>query len=198
MASYGPMSTVVCDIGWYNAPEAVVGVSIVTRRSTCTTRSGSTAFPAGAPTCRKRRLDGTRESRMRAICMSGLMSGDWKRTYGANCDTGVSESGRKQSSSRPTDTAPVVDSTLCGISTPSLPVQGEQRRLTYFNIERDNSWFVGTSRQLLQRDILAVISGHRQFVANDPKRALLTLVSLFPSIFGGRICPRGEFKCRSA
>lgn len=35
---------------------------------------------------------------MRAICMSGLMSGDWKRTYGANCDTGVSESGRKQSS----------------------------------------------------------------------------------------------------
>ena len=30
--------------------------------------------------------------------MSGLMSGDWKRTYGANCDTGVSESGRKQSS----------------------------------------------------------------------------------------------------
>src|ERR1019366_8366834 len=98
MASYGPMSTVVCDIGWYNAPEAVVGVSIVTRRSTCTTRSGSTAFPAGAPTCRERRLDGTRESRMRAICMSGLMSGDWKRTYGANCDTGVSESGRKQSS----------------------------------------------------------------------------------------------------
>jgi hypothetical protein len=98
MASYGPMSTVVYDIGWYNAPEAAVGVSIVRRRSTCTTRSGSTTFPAGEPTCRERRLDGTRESRMRAICMSGLMSGDWKRTYGANCDIGVSENGRKQPS----------------------------------------------------------------------------------------------------
>src|SRR5262249_32913782 len=28
---------------------------------------------------------------------------------------------------------------LCGIITPSLAAQGEQRRLSYFNIERDNS-----------------------------------------------------------
>jgi hypothetical protein len=28
---------------------------------------------------------------------------------------------------------------LCGISTPSLSAQGEQRRPFYFNIERDNS-----------------------------------------------------------
>src|SRR5215510_15775844 len=28
---------------------------------------------------------------------------------------------------------------LCGITTPSLPAQGEQRRFSYFNIERDNS-----------------------------------------------------------
>src|SRR5437016_933877 len=27
---------------------------------------------------------------------------------------------------------------LCGISTPSLPAQGEQRRLSFFNIDRDN------------------------------------------------------------
>jgi hypothetical protein len=27
---------------------------------------------------------------------------------------------------------------LCGIITPSLPAQGEQRRLSYFNIDRDN------------------------------------------------------------
>src|SRR5262245_30118638 len=28
---------------------------------------------------------------------------------------------------------------LCGITTPSLAAQGEQRRFSYFNIERDNS-----------------------------------------------------------
>ncbi|MGO9049166.1 MAG: hypothetical protein ACLQFW_20180, partial [Xanthobacteraceae bacterium] len=28
---------------------------------------------------------------------------------------------------------------LCGISTPSLAAQGEQRRSVYFNINRDNS-----------------------------------------------------------
>jgi hypothetical protein len=28
---------------------------------------------------------------------------------------------------------------LCGISTPSLSAQGEQRRLAYFNIDRDNA-----------------------------------------------------------
>ena len=44
--------------------------------------------------------------------MPGLTSGDWKRSYGANCDTG---SGRKPpvngTASQPTATAPVVDST---------------------------------------------------------------------------------------
>ena len=82
------------------------------------------------------------ESRMRAICTSGLMSGDWKRTYGANCDTGVSESGRKQSSL--TTYGNGASRRLYpsrGISTPSLLAQGEQRRLFYFNIQRDNSQF---------------------------------------------------------
>ncbi len=49
---------------------------------------------------------------MREIRSPGLMSGDWKRSYGANCDTG---SGRKPpvngTASQPTATAPVVDST---------------------------------------------------------------------------------------
>jgi len=31
---------------------------------------------------------------------------------------------------------------LCGISTPSLSAQGEQRRLAYFNIDRDNASFL--------------------------------------------------------
>jgi hypothetical protein len=30
--------------------------------------------------------------------MPGLTSGDWKRSHGANCDTGAGESRRKQSS----------------------------------------------------------------------------------------------------
>ena len=32
-----------------------------------------------------------------------------------------------------------IDTFLCGISTPSLPAQGEQRRSAFFNINRDNS-----------------------------------------------------------
>jgi hypothetical protein len=32
-----------------------------------------------------------------------------------------------------------------GISTPSLPAQGEQRRSSYFNIPRGNSWMCATN-----------------------------------------------------
>jgi len=38
---------------------------------------------SAGPTCRVRRPDDAGESRMRAICMSGLTSGDWKRSYGS-------------------------------------------------------------------------------------------------------------------
>jgi len=49
---------------------------------------------------------------MPEIGTSSLMSGDWKRSYGANCDTGTGESCRKTVKPRkPKATAPVVDST---------------------------------------------------------------------------------------
>jgi hypothetical protein len=44
---------------------------------------------------------------------------------------------------------------LCGISTPSLSAQGEQRRLSYFNIDRDNArkyWTEGQLQRLIQRN----------------------------------------------
>ena len=52
-------------------------------------------IPAGAPTCRERKSDGMGESWMPKIGTSSLMSGDWKRSYGANCDTGIGASCRK-------------------------------------------------------------------------------------------------------
>ena len=63
---------------------------------------------------------------MREIRSPGLMSGDWKRSYGANCDTG---SGRKPpvngTASQPTATAPVVDSTHA--NAPVVEEAGEGR-----------------------------------------------------------------------
>src|SRR3954451_3131519 len=76
------------------------------------TRSGCTTFRGAAPTCRERKSDGAGESWMPEIGMSSLMSGDWKRNYGANCDTGTGESRRTTVKPRkPNATAPVVDST---------------------------------------------------------------------------------------
>src|SRR5207302_1486730 len=46
---------------------------------------------------------------------------------------------------------------LCGISTPSLPAQGEQRRLSFFNIDRDNPGYAAAcmyskTRQRIELD----------------------------------------------
>ncbi|MBB4383467.1 hypothetical protein GGD61_008167 [Bradyrhizobium sp. SBR1B] len=80
--SFGNTSIVVYDIGWFSALGRVGEASGVTRRSTCTKRLASIASPERAPTCRERRLDGSRESRVREIRMPGLTSGDWKRSHG--------------------------------------------------------------------------------------------------------------------
>jgi hypothetical protein len=49
-----------------------------------------------------------------------------------------------------------------GISTPSLPAQGEQRRFPYFNIQRDNPVFFGRFVALL-RAFAALLAGGRNW-----------------------------------
>src|SRR5258707_15839868 len=48
---------------------------------------------------------------------------------------------------------------LCGITTPSLAAQGEQRRFSYFNIERDNSWTAMRRSVASVRDTIISLSG---------------------------------------
>src|SRR3954447_13813351 len=94
------------------------------------TRSGCTTFRGAAPTCRERKSDGAGESWMPEIGMSSLMSGDWKRNYGANCDTGTGESRRTTVKPRePNATAPVVDSTPKPLLIPGL--QGATKRMGF-------------------------------------------------------------------
>jgi len=49
--------------------------------SISTRRSAPTPCHSVVPTCRARRPDDVGESRMRGICMSGLTSGDWRRSH---------------------------------------------------------------------------------------------------------------------
>ena len=46
---------------------------------------------------------------------------------------------------------------LCGIITPSLAAQGEQRRFFYFNIERDNS------KSFVEKAQVVVVRRHRRW-----------------------------------
>jgi hypothetical protein len=78
------MSNGVFNAGWCDAADKRAPDTASIRTSISTRHSAYTPCRGAARTGRARRLDDAGESRMREICMSGLTSGDWKRSYGPN------------------------------------------------------------------------------------------------------------------
>src|SRR6267154_1927343 len=100
---------------------------------------------------------------MRQFRTSGLMSGDWKRNYGANCDTGMGES-RRQTVQPRSLRSPRQSSTLLArwlrargieayvIHPTSIPVSREQRRAKTDRLD------IG----LLKRSLLGWLRGEKK------------------------------------
>ena len=78
------MSNGVFNAGWCDAADKRAPDTASIRTSISTRHSACMPCRVAARTGRARRLDDAGESRMREICMSGLTSGDWKRSNGPN------------------------------------------------------------------------------------------------------------------